>query len=156
MAASIVNIIVLIMHAHQGMSPGAQLLFGSIIARRFQRRQIVSIDVASHIIPVKDRTVELIESRVDLAACCLQVFQILIENTISTDQLTDLSLAAAMGDQLVGRRHIDTIDIRVANRRSRRGEVYLVGAGITRHLDNLLAGGATYNGVVYQQDILAL
>ncbi len=60
-----------------------------------------------------------------------------------------------MGNQLTGRRHINTIDIGITHRGRCGGEVHLSGTRIPRHLHNFLAGSAPDDGVVHQHHILA-
>ncbi len=59
-----------------------------------------------------------------------------------------------MSDQLVGGRHVDTVDVREANFRCRRGQIDLLRTRFTGHLNNLLRGGATHDGVIHQQHVL--
>ncbi|VXB85393.1 hypothetical protein PSEUDO8O_20039 [Pseudomonas sp. 8O] len=60
-----------------------------------------------------------------------------------------------MRDQLMGARHIDAVDVRVTYRRGCRAEVDVLRASLAGHLNDLLAGGATHDGVVHQHHVLA-
>ncbi|MND41941.1 hypothetical protein D3C80_327000 [compost metagenome] len=93
---------------------------------------------------------------VDLPHRLFQIFQILENQAIGADQLAHLFHFTAMGDQLVGGGHVDAVDVGEADFRCRRGEVDLGRPCFTGHLDDLLGGGATDDGVIHQQHLLAL
>ena len=61
-----------------------------------------------------------------------------------------------MRDQLVGRGHVDAIDIWKAHRRRGTGKINFSGSRIARHLHNFAAGSAPHDGVIHQQHIAAL
>src|SRR5690554_6227950 len=102
MVVSVINVIILIMHAHQRMHSGVMLLLGGVATRHLQCRQIMGINIIGHIVTIENRTVELIKRRVDFMAGRLQILKMLIEDTVSTDQFANFGLATTMRDQLVG------------------------------------------------------
>ncbi|MBG9885241.1 hypothetical protein ABE10_01295, partial [Bacillus toyonensis] len=60
-----------------------------------------------------------------------------------------------VGDELVLRGHVDPVDVRMTDGRCGRGEDHRGRARVAGHLDDLLAGRATDDRVVDEQDVLA-
>src|SRR5690625_1520160 len=96
MVVSVIKVIVLIVHAHQRMHSGVMLLLGGVATRYLQCRQIVGINIIGHVVPIENRTVELVKRRVDFMAGRLQVLKVLIEDTVSTDQFANFGLTTTM------------------------------------------------------------
>ena len=105
---------------------------------------------------VEDRGLEVAQLGVDLPHRLFQIFQILEDEAIGTDKLAHLFHFTAMGNELVGGGHVDAVDVGEANFRRRRGEVDLGCPRFTGHLDDLLGGGTTHDGIIHQQHLLAL
>ena len=99
---------------------------------------------------------EAVEFRVERAYDALHGVDVLVDQRVGADELTDLLDAAAVRDQLFLGRHVDAVDVGVTHRRRRRGHVDPARAGLARHLHDLLAGGAAHDRVVDQQHVAAL
>lgn len=69
------------------------------------------------------------------------------DNLVSTKGLGDLILGLVVGNQLVGRRHVNAVDIGVSDSGSAGCKVDLLCTSITGHLNNLLGGCSANNGV---------
>ena len=82
-----------------------------------------------------------------------QIVQILEDKTISANDLADFVHFATVGDKLGSRRHINAVNVRETNLWRRGSQIDFFRAGFARHLDNLLRGGATHDGVIHQQDV---
>src|SRR5690606_24990826 len=132
---------------------GAEL--GGIVASLLDTLQVGLVDVTSDVFAVEYGAVEAHQLGVALTHGFFQILEILVDQPVRTDQLADFVGSAAVGDQLVGAGHVDTIDVRVANRRRSRAEIDVLGTGVAGHLDDLLAGGAADDGVVDQHHVLA-
>ena len=117
--------------------------------------QVVVVDVARHIVAVEHRGVETLDLRVAVAHGLDEIVQILIDQAVGADGFGHLLVGAAVRDQFLARRHVDAVDIGIADRGRRRGEIDLAGTGVPRHLDDLLRGGAAHDGVIDEQDVLA-
>ena len=81
----------------------------------------------------------------------LQRVEILVDQQIGADLARDFGFGAAGGDELALVRHVDPVDVRIAHRRARRGEVHLLRAGLARHLDDLARRRAANDRVVDEQ-----
>ena len=92
--------------------------------------------------------------RIDRAHVLDQRREVLIDQLVGADLARDFLVAAAGRDQLVARRHVDTVDIGKAHRRRRRSEEHLARARLTRHLHDFAAGGAAHDGIIDQQHVL--
>ncbi|MFM2065281.1 MAG: hypothetical protein RLZZ584_190 [Pseudomonadota bacterium] len=96
------------------------------------------------------------DGRVERGDGALHGIHILVDQGVAADVGADLLDAAVVRDQLLGRGHVDAVDVGVTHRRRGRGHVDLVGAGLARHLHDLLRGRAAHDGVVHQQHVAAL
>ena len=114
------------------------------------------IHIAGHVLAVEHRGLKLGQGRIAFANRLLQIGQILEDQAIGTDLRADLADIPSIGDQLVAGRHVDAIDVRETNFRGSRREIDLGGPRLACHVDDLARGGATHDGVVNQQHLLAL
>ena len=104
---------------------------------------------------IENRAFEAGDVAVAFAAGVDQVREVLVDEPVGADDFLDLLDAAAGGDELGGGGHVDAIDVGEADRRRRRGEVDLAGAGVPGHLDDLFRGGAAHNRIIDEQHVLA-
>ena len=85
-----------------------------------------------------------------------QVIYTLIQQPIRTNVLGNLLVAALMGHELFARRHIDAIYVLIPQCWCSRSHINLPRTRFASHLNDLLNGRATHNGIVHEQNILAL
>src|SRR5690606_24175918 len=128
---------------------------GSVVARLLDPSQIGLVDITGDIPAIEYRAVEVGDLRIAFAHRVDQVFQVLIDQPVCTNQFGHLVAAAVVGDQLLRRRHVDAVDVGIAHLGGSGTEVHLPGSGITGHLDDFPASGTAHDGIVHQQDILA-
>src|SRR5690606_32868221 len=127
--------------------PLALCLVGAELAEAVE----VAVGNAGDVFAAEAAAVELAARELGPGHRRLEVGQILVNQPVAAQQLLDLGLAAVVRHQLLGRGHVDAVDVRMPHRRRRRGQVDLARAGIAGHLHDLLAGGATDDGIVHQQ-----
>ena len=84
-----------------------------------------------------------------------QVAKVLVHQPVSADRFLNLGHGAIGRDQLVRSRHVDSVNVLVADRRRGRGEIHLVRTRLPSHFHNLPRGGAAHDGIVHQQHVLA-
>ena len=78
----------------------------------------------------------------------------LVEQPITADGLVNLLYASAVGNKFVHSGHVNSVDVRMSNRRCSRGKVDLGCPNVPCHLDDLRAGGPSDDGIIDQQHIL--
>jgi hypothetical protein len=103
------------------------------------------------VLAVEAGTVEACDRGISVRPPPLRGRRVLVDQPVAAQQLLDVLLAAAVRDQLLARRHVDAVDVRIAHRRRRGRQVHLARTGIARHLHDLLAGGAAHDRIVDQQ-----
>mmetsp|Transcript_9878 Transcript_9878/g.35202 ORF Transcript_9878/g.35202 Transcript_9878/m.35202 type:complete len:587 (-) Transcript_9878:80-1840(-) len=118
--------------------------------------QVVLVDVPGDVAPVEARSIKLLDLRVHPEPNLVHVLQVLIHESVRPEILTDLVNGLVSGDELLRGRHVHAVDVGVPDRGRSRRKVDLFGPGSPDHLDNLGHGGSPDDGVVHQQDLLAL
>ena len=120
----------------------------------FQAGEVGVVNIAGNVAAVEHRAVEILRQAVfGTGAGVDEVGQGLIDHAVGANRGGDVCFFAAVGDELVVRRHVDAVNVREAHRRRGAGEIDFLRACIARHLDNLLAGGAAHDGVIHQQHV---
>lgn len=76
--------------------------------------EVFVIDTASDVFAGKDRAVELFDGRVKLLARGNKVVKGLVDDEVDANMLGNFFGSSIVGDELFGRRHVYTIDVRVA------------------------------------------
>ena len=84
-----------------------------------------------------------------------QALQILVDQTIRTDQFLNFVNTAPIGDEFRGGRHIDAVNIWIPYRRRCRRKVHFLCARFARQFDDLLRRCATHYRIVYKQYVFA-
>src|SRR5690606_33579972 len=143
-------------------SEGSAFVFGSRhgagalrqAAGAAQALQVGVVDVAGDITAVEAGRLEGLHGGIQVAQGLFQIVQILVDQAVGADLACNLRLVTPGGDQFRLGRHVDAVDVRIADGRRRRCEEDLVGARRPRHVDDFTAGGAAHDGIIDQQDIL--
>lgn len=92
----------------------------------------------------------------NLGTGALEILQSLEHNALSADVAGDGCRITVVGNQLLRRGQINTVDVGVCDLRSTTGQVDLLGSSLTGHADNLATRGTTDNAVINKQDVAVL
>src|SRR5215469_7436099 len=95
------------------------------------------------------------EAGADLGDGTLEVAKILEDDAVGADIFGKLVDGLAACDQLRARGHVDAVDVGVDYRRRGGTDVNASCSEFAAHGDDLFNSGATDDGVVHQQNILA-
>src|SRR6185437_14758339 len=85
--------------------------FGVIGTLELQTFEIIGCDIAGHVLPGEARRVELLHARILVFARGDEIFDVLIDEPVGTDQARDLIMIATARDQLPRRGHVDAVDV---------------------------------------------
>src|SRR5260363_223704 len=115
--------------------------------------QIFVRNIARYVLTIKTGGFKAREQWVQITHGLLHGVQVLINQPNRADEPCHLFSAPSIDHQFVARWHIDAIYNQKLNWRRGACEEHFVCARIARHLYNLLAGGATQNGIIHNQYI---
>lgn len=86
---------------------------GLVVSQLHQVFEVSVIDTTSDVFAGKDRAVELFDGRVKLLARGNKIVKGLVNDEVDANVLGNFFGSSIVGDELFGRRHIDTIDVGV-------------------------------------------
>ena len=119
--------------------------------------KIFGCDVARDVAAVEARAVEGLDRWVHVAEHLVEVLDGRVDHGVGAEDLRDLLGALAVAaEQFGARRHVDAVDVREHDARGGRGHEDLDGAGLAGHAHDFGHGRAAHDGVVDEQDALAL
>src|SRR5690606_14476507 len=133
--------------ALQGLAAGA---LGGVGAQLPDPLEVV-LARAGDILAVEAGAVETGRPALGTGDRVLQVGQVLEDQPVDAQQRLYFLLVAAVGDELLGRRQVDAVDVGVAHRRRGGGQVDLARAHVPDHLHDLPRSRAAHDRIVHQQ-----
>ncbi len=110
-------------------------------------------DVVGGVDPVEASIAEILDFWIALSGCGIHGFAIQVTELLDAKDSCDLSLVAAVSDELALARHVNAVGALGDERWTRNGKVDVAGSGFLRHLDNPLARVAADDGIVHKKDI---